>query len=42
VRAQRRWRINLALAIELHLRGDDGLTDHEFLQSFSASPAGQE
>jgi hypothetical protein len=33
-----RWRVNLAVAIELHLRGDDGLSDQEFLKAFSTRP----
>lgn len=33
-----RWRVNLALAIELHLRGDFGLSDDEFLEAFTTRP----
>ena len=35
-RAVPRWRVNLAVAIELHLRGDDGLSDQEFLEAFTS------
>ena len=37
-RAVPRWRVNLAVAIELHLRGDDGLSDEEFLEAYTSRP----
>ena len=38
VAAPTRWRVNLAVAIELQLQGEYGLSDDDFLTTFSAPP----